>query len=125
MKESAVKSFDEDDLRLIEIMEELGVSRTVARLVIYLANVNEASSKEIEIATGLRQPEVSIGMRTLRTNQWVKEQEIKTLGKGRPMKLYSLNASLDTISKKLEDDKIAETSHALETIKRLKEMALS
>ncbi len=124
-KESTVKSFDENDLQFIEIMEELGISKNVAKLILYLANVNEASSKEIENATDLRQPEVSIGMRTLRDKQWVKEQNIKKLGKGRPMRLYSLSTSLNIILKHLEEEKIAESYRAMESINKLKEIALS
>lgn len=125
MKESIITSLDERDLQFAEILNELGMSRKVARLITYLANVKEASSKEIENGTDLQQPEVSIGMRTLRDNHWVKEQEVKALPKGRPMKIYSLNTSLDEIVRYLEDEKLKESSRAMESIKKLKEIALT
>jgi predicted transcriptional regulator len=125
MKESAFRSLDETDLQFAEILMELGMSRKVARLIVYLANVDEASSRDIEIGTNLRQPDVSIGMRTLRYNNWVKEEDIKSQNKGRPKKLYSLNTSLDQLVNYLQEEKLAETSRTMESIKRLKELAAS
>lgn len=125
MKESIVRSLDEIDIEFAEILSGLGMSRKVARLIVYLANVNKASSKDIEIGTSLRQPEVSIGMRTLRNKNWIKEEHIKKSSKGRPMKIYSLNTSLDQLVNHLEKEKLAESSHTMESIKRLKEIATS
>jgi predicted transcriptional regulator len=125
MKESIVRSLDEKDLEFAEILGELGMSRKVARLVVYLANTNGASSRDIEIATNLRQPEVSIGMRTLRNLNWIKEEDIKLSNRGRPMKLYSLNTSLDQLVNHLQEEKLAESSRAMESIQRLKEIAAS
>jgi predicted transcriptional regulator len=104
---------------------ELGMSRSVARLIAYLANVREASSKEIETGTDLRQPEVSIGMRTLRDNHWVTEREVKALNKGRPMKFYSLNVSLHDIIGHFEEETLKESSRAMESFKKLREIALA
>jgi len=74
-------------------------------MITYLANVEEATSREIEIGSNLRQPEVSIAMRTLRNNNWVEEREIKKDGKGRPMKVYRLTISLEEIIKHFEEEK--------------------
>ncbi len=125
MKEFTIKALDETDLQVAETLIELGMSRKVARLIAYLANVKEASSREIETGADLRQPEVSIGMQTLRDNHWINEHEIKTLNKGRPMKFYSLNTSLDDIVGHLEEETLKESSRAMESIKKLKELALT
>ncbi len=125
MKDSTIKALDETDLQMAETLMELGMSRSVARLIAYLANVKDASSKEIEAGTDLRQPEVSIGMRTLRDNCWVKEYERKILNRGRPMKIYSLSTSLNNIIGDLEEKKLKESSRIMESIKRLKELSLS
>jgi predicted transcriptional regulator len=53
-------------LEFVQELESLGVNRNVASLITYLKEVKEGSSRDIEMATGLRQPEVSIAMRTLR-----------------------------------------------------------
>jgi predicted transcriptional regulator len=62
------------DLEFIEVLKLLGKSRSVAVLVAYLMNVNEANSKKIELGTGLRQPDVSKGLRALRAYNWIEEQ---------------------------------------------------
>jgi predicted transcriptional regulator len=98
------------------------VSRNAATLITYLANMDEANSREIEMATGLRQPEVSIAMRTLRQNNWINEREIKAEGKGRPMKVYKLSTPIGEIIKHYEDVKNSETAKTMQTIQRLKEI---
>jgi predicted transcriptional regulator len=121
MKESTVKILDDKDMEFVETLRSLGVPRNVATLITFLANVDEASSREIEMGSDLRQPEVSIAMRTLRDNNWIEEKEIKREGKGRPMKVYSLKASIDEIIKHFEEEKMHESAQAMESIQRLKQ----
>ena len=122
MRESTVKILDDKDMEFVETLRSLDVPRNVATLITFLANVEEASSREIEMGSDLRQPEVSIAMRTLRDNQWIEEKEIKREGKGRPMKVYSLRASIDGIIKHFEEEKLHESAQAMESIQRLKQL---
>jgi predicted transcriptional regulator len=122
MKESTVKILDDKDMEFVETLRSLGVPRNVATLITFLANVDEASSREIEMGSDLRQPEVSIAMRTLRENNWIEEKEIKREGKGRPMKVYALRASIDDIIKHFEEEKLHESAQAMESIQRLKQL---
>jgi len=122
MKQSTVKVLDEKDLEIIEALRSVDVPRNVATLITFLANVSEANSREIEMTTDLRQPEVSIAMRTLRNNNWVEEREVKTEGKGRPMKIYTLSVPFEEIIKHYEDMKNSETARTMQAIQRLKEI---
>jgi predicted transcriptional regulator len=122
MKESTVKILDDKDMEFVDTLRSLGVPRNVATLITFLANVDEASSREIEMGSDLRQPEVSIAMRTLRENQWIEEREIKREGKGRPMKVYVLRAGIDEIIRHFEEEKLHESAQAMESIQRLKEL---
>ena len=72
---------DEKDLEFVDALRSLNVPRNVATMITYLANTSEATSREIEMGTDLRQPEVSIAMRTLRQNNWVEEHDVKARGK--------------------------------------------
>jgi predicted transcriptional regulator len=90
---------DEKDLEFVGALRSLNVPRNVATMITYLANTDEVTSREIEMGTNLRQPEVSIGMRTLRQNNWVNEREAKAEGKGRPMKIYKLGVPIEEIIK--------------------------
>jgi len=122
MKESTVKILDDKDMEFVETLRSLSVPRNVATLITFLANVDEASSREIEMGSDLRQPEVSIAMRTLRDNNWIEEKEIKREGKGRPMKVYSLREGIDSIIKHFEDENLHESAQAMESIQRLKQL---
>jgi predicted transcriptional regulator len=117
-----IKVADEKDLEFVQGLESLGMNRNVAGLITYLKEVKEGSSRDIETATGLRQPEVSIAMRTLRQNNWVTERDVKTEGKGRPMKIYKLSVHIEEIIKHYEEEKNNEAAQNMKSIQRLKEM---
>jgi predicted transcriptional regulator len=95
----------------------------VAALITYLANVTEASSRDIEVGTNLRQPQVSIGMRALRQNNWIEQRNIKTEEKGRPMIVYKLSVPIEEIIQHYEEVKNSETAKTMQAIQRLKEIA--
>lgn len=122
LKEARIVVPDERDFAFAEVLQSLGVNRSVSMLIMFLRGVKEATSREIEIATGLRQPEVSIAMRTMRENSWVLEKEIKHMGKGRPMKVYSLQTSIDDIIEFFETEKRQESAQTLQSISRLKDL---
>jgi predicted transcriptional regulator len=124
IKQSAVKVLDEKDLEFIDALRSLNVPRNVATLITFLANMDEASSsREIEKATALSQPEVSIGMRTLRNNNWLAEPEIKVEGKGRPTKVYTLSVPFEEIIRHYEEEKNGEAARTMQAIQRLKELS--
>ncbi len=122
MKQTSIRVLDERDLEFIEAMRNLKVPRNVATLITYLANANEATSREIEMGTNLRQPEVSIAMRSLRQNKWVEEREIKAEGKGRPMKVYKIGMPLESIINHYEEESKQESAQAMMSIQRLKQL---
>lgn len=122
MKQTSIKELDDKDLEFVETLRNFKVPRNVAALITYLANARKASSREIEIGTNLRQPEVSIGMRVLRKNNWVEEEYVKAAGKGRPMIVYKLRVPIETIIKYYEDESNSESTKAMAAIKRLREL---
>lgn len=73
------------------------------------------------MATGMRQPEVSIAMGTLRELGW-SEHEVKNLGKGRPQKIYALRAPIEEIIEYYEAEKKHESARKIDAIQRLKEL---
>src|SRR5512137_2335240 len=119
IKQTSIKTLDEKDLEFIEALRNLKVTRNVAALITYLASTNEATSREIEMGTNLRQPEVSIAMRAMRQNNWVEERDIKAEGKGRPMKVYKLGVPIKSIINHYEEEKNRESARAMESIQKL------
>ena len=123
IRDVTIKIADETDLEFVQGLESLGMNRNVAGLITYLKEVKEGSSRDIETATGLRQPEVSIAMRTLRQNNWVEEREVKVEGQGRPMKIYKLGVPIEEIIQHYEEEKNNEAAKTMQAIQRLKEIA--
>jgi len=122
IRDVTIKIADETDLEFVQGLESLGMNRNVAGLITYLKEVKEGSSRDIETATGLRQPEVSIAMRTMRQNNWIEERDVKVGGKGRPMKIYKLGVPIEEIIKHCEEMKNSESAQAMESIQKLREM---
>jgi len=123
IREAAVKMLDERDHDTIAALQAVGVKRNVATIIVYLKDLDEATSRDIEKGSGLRQPEVSIAMRPLRQKGWIAEREVKGSGKGRPTRLYKLTMSIDEIIGHYEEEKRSESSRAMQFIEKLKEMS--
>jgi len=104
---------------------KIGMKRNVAKVLTYLASVSEATSKEIEMGSDLRQPEVSIAMRELRKLDWIAERDEKNPGKGRPYRIYKLKKGLYDIIEYLEVSKREESEQIMSKIQRLKELKYS
>src|SRR5437762_13668007 len=81
-KEARLSRRDES---LVDLLVRTGLSRNIAKTLVFLSKREETTSVEIEKATGLRQPEVSIAMQELRRRRWVDKRDIKKEGKGRPV----------------------------------------
>lgn len=107
------------------ILMKIGLKRNVAKVLTYLACVDEATSREIEMGSDLRQPEVSIAMRELRKLDWIAERDEKNPGKGRPYRIYKLKKGLYDIIDFLETNKRTETDQVMNKISRLKELKSS
>jgi predicted transcriptional regulator len=88
---------DEKDWAFINGLQSLGANRNAAKLITYLKDVEEGSSRDIEMATDLRQPEVCVAMGILRDMGWISERDVKGIGKGRPQKIYALRATIEEI----------------------------
>ena len=125
MKDSEVKMLDESDYIFVKALSDLGMSRNAATTIAYLMNVNEVSSREIEISTGLRQPEVSLAMRLMHKQSWISVRSEKKPGKGRPLKIYALAAPVDEIISYYEDKIYEESQATISAIKKLKVMSKS
>ncbi len=82
---------------MVDLLIRTGMSKNIAKTLVFLSKREETTSVEIEKATGLRQPEVSIAMQELRRSRWVEKRDIKKEGKGRPVHAYRLAVPFDGI----------------------------
>jgi predicted transcriptional regulator len=123
MKDYEVKVLDEDDHIFIEMLRNLGMPRNTATMMAYLMNVDEASSREIEVSTGLRQPEVSLALKLMHKQSWISVRSERKPGKGRPVKIFSLMSSADEIISFYEDKVYKKSQATILEIKKLKVMS--
>ncbi|MGZ4863946.1 MAG: ArsR family transcriptional regulator [Halobacteriota archaeon] len=123
MRDESVPVFDQDDEVMASLLCNVGVKRNLAKALVYLANVNESVSRNIELGAGLRQPEVSIAMREMRERGWIDEWEQKKEGKGRPLKCYRLSTQLCDIIDSLDDSRKRDAQQDEETIAMLRSLS--
>ncbi|MCK5217216.1 MAG: ArsR family transcriptional regulator [Methanosarcinales archaeon] len=125
MKNQSVDVFDVVDEEFADTLVGLGLKRNVAKTLTYLINTQEVTSREIEMGSDLRQPEVSTAMRELQKLKWVAIREEKKPGKGRPFKIYRLDKNLNSIIQQLEQQKTMESRMMMENVQRLKSLKLT
>ena len=113
MKQKNSLVFDEKDGKAIQIFRELGMPKNLAKTLLYIYQVDECQSAEIEQAADLRQPEVCVAVKELRRRGWIKKRDLKGEGKGRPVHIYKPTTHLSEIWKTFEQEKLKE----IETIK--------
>ena len=113
--------FTQKEEEFADLLVKLGIKRNVAKVVIYLGFVEEATSREIERGTDLRQPEVSIAMAAMLAQKWVSCRESKAENKGRPVKIYQLACPIGEILDGIEKEKREEAEQQLRLIKQMRE----
>lgn len=114
--------FNKQDEKAIHLFTELGMPRNLAKTLMYISQVEECRSAEIERGADLRQPEVSVAMQELQKKGWIKRRDIKKKGKGRPVHIYKLTASLDNILKTFEQEKVEQINSVKKDISDLKNL---
>jgi len=106
---------------LVEPLQRLGAKRVEATLLAVLLKEGSQGTKEIVEGTGLRQPEVSVGMQVLRDRGWVEAEAIPRRGKGRPMHKYRLVVEPQEIRKYFEAEGKKEIEAYKQAVQVLKE----
>ena len=113
-------ALDDGDMEVVGLLSSLGLDHKVAKVVTFLAQVEEGKSTDIERGCRLRQPEVSVATKSLRELGWVLTEERKKGGKGRPVHYYRLQVPLPKIIELIERDKRKEIDQELQKIEKLK-----
>lgn len=126
MKEILISQFDESDFNKLEMLKSLGVNRNVAHVLVFMSHKKDATGKEIEIASGLRQPQVSIAAKKLNNFGYIKishpkkDKNVKIRSRAR--NIYNLNISIMNILLQLENRKFEEYNRHIATINTLKDI---
>ncbi|MBN2603603.1 MAG: ArsR family transcriptional regulator [Candidatus Thermoplasmatota archaeon] len=113
MKRKRSFVLDEKDDKAVQLFAELGMPKNLAKTLMFISQVAECRSAEVEQGADLRQPEVSVAMQELRRRGWAKKRDLKKKGKGRPVHIYKLTKPLPDILRNFEQEKMKQ----VETIK--------
>jgi len=113
MKRKRSFVLDEKDDKAVQLFAELGMPKNLAKTLMFISQVDECRSAEVEQGADLRQPEVSVAMQELRRRGWAKKRDLKKKGKGRPVHIYKLTKALPDILGSFEEEKMKQ----VETIK--------
>jgi len=95
------------------LFTELGMPKNLAKTLMYISQIDECRSANVEVGANLRQPDVSVAIQELRRRGWVKKRDLKKKGKGRPTHIYKSKMHLSEIMKDFEQEKLKE----IDTIK--------
>ncbi len=106
MKRKRSFVLDEKDDKAVELFAELGMPKNLAKTLMYISQVEECKSSEVEQGADLRQPEVSVAMQEMRRRGWIKKRDLKKKGKGRPVHIYKLTKKLPDILTSFEKEKM-------------------
>ena len=114
MKRKRSFVLDEKDERAVELFTDLGMPRNLAKTLMFISQVDECKSSEVEQGADLRQPEVSVAMQEMTRRGWAEKRDLKKKGKGRPVHIYTLRKKLPEILNTFEQEKMKQ----VETIRK-------
>ena len=120
MKQRNSYVLDEKDNKAVQIFTELGMPKNLAKTLVYICQVDECRSADVEQVADLRQPEVSVAMQELRRRGWIKKRDLKSKGKGRPVHIYRHSSQLSEILKNIEQKKLKEVEAVKKDLSELK-----
>ena len=114
--------FNSQDEKIIKVFTDLGMPKNLAKTLMYISQVDECRSAEIEHGANLRQPEVSVAMQQLQKRGWITKRDRKKKGKGRPVHLYKLTSSINSIVANFEKEKNMEIDEIKKDLTDLKKL---
>ena len=120
MKHAEITVLDEKEEQFVKLLEEFGLSRSMARIIVCLAVHDECTSREIEIVTGIKSSTVSIILKKLREDKIVRGEKKVEMPHDRGVMHYSLAGSMDDVLSILEEKKRKETTAYIDRIKKIK-----
>jgi predicted transcriptional regulator len=122
MKRKRSFVLDEEDEKAVDLFTELGMPRNLAKSLMYISQVDECRSAEVEQGADLRQPEVSVAMQEMRRRGWVKKRDLKKKGKGRPVHVYTLTEDLSRILESFEQEKMKQVANIKNDLEELQKL---
>jgi predicted transcriptional regulator len=121
MRTENVMYFTEKEEEFANLLIEIGTKKNVAKVLVFLSSTPEATSRAIERGTDMRQPEVSMAMKYLMDQGWIRSRESPSEKKGRPMKVYELAKPITVIMDCIEKEKKNKANNQLALVRKLRD----
>jgi predicted transcriptional regulator len=121
MRQENVIYFTEKEEEFANLLIKIGIKKNIAKILVFLAKTPEVTSRVIERGTDMRQPEISIAVKYLIDQGWIRSRECSGKSKGRPIKIYELAKSIHEIMDYIENERKIEVNNTLALVQKLRE----
>ena len=119
-KQQTIHFFTEKEEEFANLLIEIGMKKNTAKVLVFLANLTEATSRVIERGADLRQPEVSIAIRYLDDQGWITSRVSKEESRGRRVRIYKLARPINEIVGGIEKKSKVELNKKLAALQKLR-----
>lgn len=103
---------------LVSLLFKIGIRLNIAKILLFLANIEEATSRDLERGLELHQPEISTAMHEFLERGWITVREYKGERRGRYRNVYRLSKPFGKIITDIELRKKEETQQQLARIRK-------
>jgi predicted transcriptional regulator len=121
LRQENVIYFTQKEEDFANLLIKIGTKKNIAKVLVFLAKTPEATSRAIERGTDMRQPEISMAMKYLMDQGWVRSRESSGERKGRPIKIYELAKPFNEIMDCIENEKKNEANNKLALVQKLRQ----
>jgi len=121
MRQETVHSFTEKEEAFTNLLIAIGMKKNSAKVLVFLASMSEATSREIERGLDMRQPEVSVAMKYLMDQDWIRHRKSTPEKKGRAVRIYELAKPMTVIINSIEKEKKNNANNQLNIFRKLRE----
>ena len=124
LRQENVIYFTQKEEEFANLLIKIGTKKNIAKVLVFLAKTPEATSRAIERGTDMRQPEISMAMKYLMDQGWIRSRESSGECKGRPIKIYELAKPFNEIMDCIENEKKNEAKNNLALVQKLRQHLL-
>jgi predicted transcriptional regulator len=120
--QSMALQLSKGEVEIAELFWDIGLKKNTARVLVLMIRDVDLTSREMERACDLRQPEVSIALTDLLKRKWIKNIRQVMENKGRPVKIYHLSRTLEDILDDLKGAIVDDYGRKVLEIERVREL---
>jgi len=118
MQRNKGQYFSEEEKEFVILLIKLGMNKNAASLLVFLAGTSLTTFREIESGTDLCESEISIAMKYLNDQGWIRTCPSEK--KGRLKKVYGLTKPVADIVQDIENMKKVEMKDQLARVRKLR-----